>query len=115
MASPSPRVSATDVRRSVTVRDPAGKPYAIVAVKRGLPFQEGSFTGSGIVDLIVGLVLESVLERRAVRQPQWKVAVGRARWSGSGVAHKETLPPGVDPAERMTELSEAVKLGAALN
>lgn len=103
-----------DVRRTMTVTDPAGDKYVVTAVKRGLPLQEGTFTGSSIVDFILGSVFEAVLELRAAKKTQWKVAAGRSHWTGNSVAVKEFLPPGVDPADRMTELVERIASGRPL-
>lgn len=103
------------VRRTLEFVDPAGKSWAVTAVKKGLPFQQGSFTGNSVLGIVIGLLFESVLEDRAARESRWKVAVGRTRWSGNTYAHKETLPAGVDPGDRMTQLAKAIMAGEALS
>jgi hypothetical protein len=108
-------------RRSRPAVAPDGTKYRVVAAKKGVPFNELSGAGGGVnpvewlLDALLGMVIEATLNVRADGQPTWKVGVmrvGRLGWER--FVHKELLAPGLQPEERMDELTDSITHGVRI-
>lgn len=110
-------------RRTREVLGPDGRRYQVVAAKQGLPYRDVA-AGFGAHDLnplswvlswlisgLLNLTINGSLNWRAHGSASWKVGVIRASWFRERFVVKELLAPGVDPAQRMGELADAVALG----
>lgn len=129
-AAPGATRSSDDEReaREVSVVGPDGTRYLVRAARRGTVLRRlGTGTGSAGTlgdDLLAGLVVLVVAVLTALvfwlvqgsvvrRLDAWKVGVfrDRGRLRPHRLLHKETLPRGTDPAERIATLVAAVRAG----
>jgi hypothetical protein len=102
-----------EIRRSRPARAPSGTTYRVVAARKGAPFRDTTFSGAGSnpLEWVFGLVIDVVMDVRAGSSPSWKVGVIRVGRLWEKCVHKELLAPGLDPAQRMTELADSVAQG----
>ena len=101
-------------RRSLPAQAPDGTKYRVVAAKKGQPFRDNTFDSTSLnpLEWLLGVVVNAVVDLRADGSPSWKVGVirvGRLGWER--FAHKELLPPGVDPGPRIDELVDSITRG----
>ena len=102
-----------ETRRSLPARDPDGTTYRVVAAKRGAPFRDSLFSGSGLnpLEWLLGAVIDAVVDGLADGSPSWKVGVIKVGRLREKFVHKELLAPGLDPGQRMNELVDSIAQG----
>ncbi|WP_404385818.1 hypothetical protein LL946_06115 [Knoellia locipacati] len=112
MSVPEPQVEIVDdVRRRLVGEARDGRRFEVLAARRGTTMRPGgsggSTVGDGIVGAvvggIVGFVLDAAVDVAADGRP-WKVKAYRRRRFVIQRLHKEVLPRGVQPEERMREV-----------
>ncbi len=122
-AETSEQPESPENRRALPVVGPAGGKYRVVAAKKGLPYRDVasdigaddinplSWVLSWFISGLLNLTINGSLSWRAGGSTSWKVGVIRIGRFRETFIHKDLLAPGVDPAQRMGELADAVTAG----
>jgi len=95
----------------IEVSSPSGKTFIVKAAPRGVPFEYDNAPSSNI---LVDLAWQVYLGVVSALSQRWKVAVIHrpGRFLRRNVIHRELLPGGVLPDQRLQELVDRCREGA---